>query len=61
MAKMLATHSLPNHEIEFQLSINNYFTCIMGHLADDSLQISIYDGLALLSGNKNGDMLSAPS
>jgi hypothetical protein len=40
-AKLIAIPSMPHHENERQLSINDYWSCIMGHLVGDSLQIVI--------------------
>lgn len=52
-----AIQSLPHSENECQLSVNNFYLCIMGHLCSDWVQTSIYEILAVIGRSPNCENL----
>jgi len=57
IGKKTATWSLPYSENEHELSVNDFWLCMLGYLCGDSLQISINEALAACSVKSNSSML----
>jgi len=53
--------SLPHHENECQRSVNDSWSCILGDLVGDRLQIVINEVLAAFIGKRDSKTLPAPS
>jgi hypothetical protein len=53
--------SLPHHENERQRSINDSWSCILGNLLGERLQIVINEVLAFFIGKTDSEKLPAPS
>jgi len=55
------THSLPHPGIECQLRVNNFWSCNLGNLNCDQLQIVITEVMAFFEAKWGSDTLPAPS
>jgi hypothetical protein len=60
-AKQRVKRSLPHHENERQQRVNDCWSCILGNLRGERLQIVINEVLASFIGKREYEMLPAPS
>ena len=60
-SKQIETRSVPHPGNDCQQSVNDFWSCILGNLSGDWLQIFIKEVLAIFIGKRESDILPAPS